>query len=106
MNVYLHTYMKELQRQYHYWIIILHGDWHTLQLLAETIRDILWDGRLKQLAYQCRQKELPTQWQDVHIFLLALCEILMSLRFIASVDAPLDTKKAEHSVHNHCRSHI
>ena len=39
--------MKDLQRQYpdHYsWLTILHGDWHTLQLLAEIIRDILSDG--------------------------------------------------------------
>ena len=62
--------MKELQRQYpdHYsWIIILHGDWHTLQLLAEIIRDMLWDGGLKQLAHECGQKKVPTQWQDVHV---------------------------------------
>ena len=72
--------MKDLQRQYpdHYsWIVILHGDWHTLQLLAEIIRDILWDGGLKQLAHDCGQKKLPTQWQDVYMLLLALHETLL-----------------------------
>lgn len=80
--------MKELQRQYpdHYsWIIILHGDWHTLQLLAEIIRDMLWDGGFKQLAHECRQKKLPTQWQDVHMFLLAFYETLMSKALLAYI---------------------
>ena len=61
----------------------LHGDWHTLQLLAEIIRDILWDGGLKQLAHECGQKKLPTQWQDVHMLLLALHEALMQKALLA-----------------------
>ena len=86
--------MKDLQRQYpdHYsWIIILHGDWHTLQLLAEIIRDTLWDGGLKQLAHECGQKKLPTQWQDVHMFLLALHEALMRKALLAYVSDENDT---------------
>ena len=59
-----YSLIKELQRKYprHYsWIIFLHGDWCSLQLLAEMIRDTLWDGGLKQLAHECGQKKLPTQ---------------------------------------------
>lgn len=55
----------------------VHGDWHTLQLVAEILRDMLWDGGLKQLAHDCGQKKIPTQWQDLHLLLLALYEALM-----------------------------
>ena len=72
--------MKELQRKYqdHYtWMVVLHGDWHMLQLTAEILRDILWDGGLKQLSHDCGHKKLPTQWQEVHMLLLALHETLL-----------------------------
>ena len=72
--------MKALQRKYpdHYsWMVVLHGDWHMLQLTAEILRDVLWDGGLKQLCYECGHKELPTQWQEVHMLLLALHETVL-----------------------------
>ena len=72
--------MKELQRQHptHYrWMVVLHGDWHTLKLVAEMIRDILWDGGFRQLCSECGHKKLPTQWQEVHMLLLALYQALL-----------------------------
>ena len=45
--------MKDIQRQHpdHYsWFIVLPGDWHMMKLLSEIIRDVLWDGGLRQLA--------------------------------------------------------
>ena len=72
--------MKELQRKHpqHYaWMIVLHGDWHMLQLTAESLRDVLWDGGLKQLSFDCGHKKLPTQWQEMHMLLLALHETLL-----------------------------
>lgn len=72
--------MKELKRKYsdHYsWMIVLHGDWHMLQLTAEILRDILWDGGLKQLSHNCGHKKLPTQWQEVHMLLVSLYETLL-----------------------------
>ena len=52
--------MRKLQRQYpdHYkWMIVSHGDWHTLQLLAEVIRDVLWGGGFKEMCYECGYKK-------------------------------------------------
>ena len=71
--------MKELQRQSpdFNWMTVLHGDWHTLQLLAEMLRDILWDGGFKEMCYECGHKKLPTQWQEVHMLLLALYQSLL-----------------------------
>ena len=71
-----YAFMKKLQKKNpdHYsWMIILHGDWHMLQLLAELIRDILWDGGFKQMCSQCGYKKMPTQWQEIHLLLMALC---------------------------------
>ena len=72
--------MMELQGQYpeHYeWMVVLHGDWHTLQLLADMIKDILWDGGFKQMCYECGHKKIPTQWQEIHMLLLALYQALL-----------------------------
>ena len=72
--------MKKLQKKNpdHYsWMVILHGDWHMLQLLAELIRDILWDGGFKQMCSQCGYKKMPTQWQEIHLLLLALYQALL-----------------------------
>ena len=72
--------MKKLQKQHpeHYsWLLVLHGDWHMLQLLAEVIRDILWDGGFKQMCSQCGYKKMPTQWQEIHLLLLALYQSLL-----------------------------
>ena len=48
-----------------------------LQLTVEVLRDILWDGGLKQLSHVCGHKKLPTQWQEIHMLLLALHETLL-----------------------------
>ena len=48
------TYALRYTKKYpdHYlWMVTLYGDWHNLQLTAEILRDILWDGGLKQLSY-------------------------------------------------------
>ena len=31
---------------------------------------------LKQLLYECGHKKLPTQWQEIHMLLFALCETI------------------------------
>ena len=72
--------MKDIQKKYpnHYsWMVVLHGDWHMLQLTAEILRDVLWDGGLKQLSHECGHKKLPTQWQEIHMLLLALHETIL-----------------------------
>ena len=49
--------MKKLQKKNpdHYsWMVILHGDWHMLQLLGELIRDILWDGGVQTDVFTVR----------------------------------------------------
>ena len=72
--------MKDIQKKYpnHYsWMAVLHGDWHMLQLTAEILRDVLWDGGLKQLSNECGHKKIPTQWQEIHMLLLALHEVLL-----------------------------
>ena len=81
--------MKDLQRKYpdHYlWMVVLHGDWHMLQLTAEVLRDILWDGGLKQLSHECGHKKLPTQWQEIHMLLLALHETLLRKAVLSYYD--------------------
>ena len=87
--------MKDLQRQYpdHYsWFIVMHGDWHMMKLLSEMIRDILWDGGLRQLSYECGHKKMPTQWQEIHMLLVALYEtILRKALLVFSNESELDT---------------
>lgn len=78
--------MKQLQKQHpdHYkWMIVLHGDWHTLQLLAEMLRDILWDGGFKQMCHECGYKKIPTQWQEIHMLLMALHQALLHKAMLA-----------------------
>ena len=81
--------MKDIQKKYpnHYsWMAVLHGDWHMLQLTAEILRDVLWDGGLKQLSNECGHKKLPTQWQEIHMLLLALHEVLLRKAIINYCD--------------------
>ena len=52
------------------------GDWHLLKLAGETIRDMLWDGGLKDLAKLCGHHKEINQWRDVHNMLLSLHQIL------------------------------
>ena len=77
--------MKKLQSQHpdqYSWVVVLHGDWHMLQLLAEILRDILWDGGFRQMCAQCGYKKTPTQWQDLHLLLLALYQALLHKAFL------------------------
>ena len=53
------------------------GDWHLLKLAAETIRDMLWDGGLRDLAKLCGHHKEINQWRDVHHMLLAIHETLL-----------------------------
>ena len=57
-----------------------------LQLIAEILRDIIWDGGLKQLSYECGHKKLPTQWQEIHMLLLALHETLLRKAVLSYYD--------------------
>ena len=45
---------------------------------AEVLKNLLWDGGLKDLANACWHKKDVTQWQDIHNLLLALHEVLMT----------------------------
>ena len=38
-------------------MIVLDNDWRTLQLLADVIRDVLWDGGFKEMCYKCGYKK-------------------------------------------------
>ena len=68
-----------------------------LKLLSEIIRDVLWDGGLKQLSYECGHKKLPTQWQEIHMLLVALHETLLRKAlntFSNTCTCELDNKNA------------
>ena len=72
--------MKQLHSKYpqHFqWIIIIPGDWHLLKLTSELLRDLMWDGGLRQFCYECGYKQQPTQWQEVHLLLVATYESLL-----------------------------
>ena len=93
--------MKNLQWQHpdHYsWFIVLHGNWHMMKLLSEIIRDVLWDGGLRQLLYECGHKKIPTQWQEIHMFLVALYEATLRkalLAFSSEHDHELDITSSQ-----------
>ena len=81
--------MKDTQKRcpdHYLWMLILYGNWHMLQLTAEIFRDILWDGGLKQLLYECGHKKLPTQWQEIHMLLFTLCETLLRKTVLSYYD--------------------
>ena len=72
--------MKNLQRKYtarFRWYFAVPGDWHLLKLVSEVLRDMLWDGGLREFSYKCGQKSIPKQWQDIHLLLLATYESLL-----------------------------
>ena len=72
--------MKTLQITYpsHFnWLIIIPGDWHLLKLASEMLRDLLWDGGLKQFVYNCGHKKEITQWQEINMYLIALYDALL-----------------------------
>ena len=58
------------------WILPIPGHWHLLKLAAETIRDLLWDGGLHDLAKECGHHKDLVQWKDVHRMLLGVHEAL------------------------------
>ena len=41
------------------WYYPLPGDWHLMKLTSEVIRDIIWDGGLKQFCSECGIKPVP-----------------------------------------------
>ena len=61
------------------WLYPIPGDWHLLKLTAEQLRDIMWDGGLKEFAIKCGYKanNVISQWQDINLLLLATYEALM-----------------------------
>ncbi len=72
--------MKKLHSKYPQlfkWIIITPGDWHLLKLTSELLRDLMWDGGFRQLCYECGHKKQPTQWQEIHMLLVATYETLL-----------------------------
>ena len=61
------------------WFRPLPGDWHLMKLVSEVIRDLLWDGGLKQFCSQCGIRGELVQWQDIHIMLLSTYEALLDV---------------------------
>ena len=59
------------------WMHVLHGDWHLMNLLSQVIRTMAWDGGLKHLTFLCGYKKELTQWQEIHLMLMALHEVLL-----------------------------
>lgn len=59
------------------WIMAMPGDWHLLKLASETLRDLLWDGGLHDLAKLCQHHKEIHQWRDIHRVLSGLQESLM-----------------------------
>ena len=58
------------------WMMPMPGDWHLAKLAAETIRDMLWDDGLHDLAKLCGHHKELYRWKDVHRILLAVHESL------------------------------
>lgn len=52
------------------------GDWHLMKLAAETLKGLLWDGGLHDIAKMCGHHKDIYQWRDIHNILLALNECL------------------------------
>ena len=71
--------LKEQKGEAFEWLYPIPGDWHLLKLTAEVLRDIMWDGGLKEFAIKCGYKanNIISQWQDIHLLLLATYEALM-----------------------------
>ena len=59
------------------WIIPVPGDWHLLKNAAETLRDLLWDGGLHDLAKACGHHKDICQWKDIHNMLCGVHEGLL-----------------------------
>ena len=53
------------------------GDWHLMKLTAELIKSIIWDGGFKEMCIECGDHKDLTQWQDIHLMLSALHEVLL-----------------------------
>ena len=47
--------------------------------MIRVIRDLLWDGGLKQFCSQCVIRGELVQWQDIHIMLLSTYEALLDV---------------------------
>ena len=71
--------LKEQKKDTYQWLYPVPGDWHILKLTAEVLRDVMWDGGLKEFAAKCGYKanNIITQWQDINLLLLSTCEALM-----------------------------
>ena len=54
------------------------GDWHLLKNAAETLRDMLWDGRLRTVSNACGHLKEINQWKDIHNILTGLHESLLN----------------------------
>ena len=59
------------------WFHAFPGDWHLMKLASEVIRDLVWDGGLKQFCGACGIKGELSQWQDIHIMLIGTYEALL-----------------------------
>ena len=65
------------------WIVPVPGDWHLLKNAAETLRDLLWDGGLNELAKACGHHKDICQWKDIHNVLCGVHEGLLHEALLA-----------------------
>ena len=86
------------------WFCPYPGDWHMLKLISEIIRDLLWDGGLKQFCIKCGIESDLTQWQDIHIMLLTCYESLLEFSVAKFQSLPENSTRDYwewvHSVHS------
>ena len=87
--------LKMSQPNMYNWFYPFPGDWHTMKLCSEVIRDMLWDGGLKQFCNACFLKGELHQWQDIHIMLLSVYETLLEIS-IEEFNSTCDSTKSNY----------
>ncbi len=90
--------MKNLRIKYPQifdWIYIMHGDWHLLKLTSELLRDLLWDGGLKEFCHRCGYKKELYQWQEIHLMLAATYETLLHKAVFCYIAIPSHKEKIQ-----------
>ena len=86
------------------WFYPYPGDWHLLKLISEIIRDLLWDGGLKQFCILCGIESDLTQWQDIRVMLLTCYKSLLQFSVAKFRSLPENSTRDYwewvHSVHS------
>ena len=86
------------------WFYPYPGDWHLLKLISEIIRDLLWDGGLKQFCILCGIESDLTQWQGIRVMLLTCYKSLLEFSVAKFQSLPENSTRDYwewvHSVHS------